>query len=102
MSFRYHKRSGPAKARLIVLSLLFGFAILSGLAPLLHAHDFDLNHVHKDCITCHWSQSHSGVENQATDLPLPSSIHFLDTLPFEIFTGSSLRALNNRGPPSIL
>ena len=100
MKLFFRKNPGISKTRIIIFSLLFTFGIMTGLAPFLHAHDFDLDHIHKDCIPCHWAQSHSCVENQAAEISLTFSIQSLDFSPFDFFLHSSLLAFNNRGPPS--
>jgi len=42
--------------------LIFCFGLLSGFAPYLHAHDFDLTEVDEDCIPCQWAQNHVGLD----------------------------------------
>lgn len=102
MKLFFKKNPGISKTRLTIFSLLFSFGIMTGLAPFLHAHDFDLNEIHKNCSPCHWAKSHSGIENQAAEIPLTSTIQSIGFSPFDFFLGSSLRALKNRGPPSSL
>ncbi|GJL79836.1 MAG: hypothetical protein NPINA01_28250 [Nitrospinaceae bacterium] len=85
--------------RLGVLLVLLSFGFMTGLAPVLHAHEFDFDVAHDNCAPCHWVQSNQSVETSVNTLAAAPLLQFSIFFPAEFigqpFTGNVL----NRGPP---
>jgi hypothetical protein len=60
--------------RLLPLILIFYFSALTAFTPVLHAHEWDGEPVHKDCAPCHFNQHFPNIEVQAPILPSPPRI----------------------------
>ncbi len=85
--------------RLRVLLVLLSFAVMTGLSPVLHAHELDFNASHDDCAPCHWSQSNQSVETTATVLTAAPLLQFLTFSPAESIGQQFRKNILNRGPP---
>ncbi len=85
--------------RLGVALVLLSFGMMTGLSPVLHAHELDLTHVQDDCAPCHWSQSNLSVD---TDFQVSSAAFQFQ---FYFHTSSQFadqqprNSILNRGPP---
>lgn len=82
---------------ILVLTLCFG--VMSGFAPFLHSHDFDLAEVHKDCSPCHWSHSHNSIAPILAPLDFDLSVLFDLAQDAEKGFGQTHRIRSGRSPP---
>ena len=84
-----------------VLLVLLSFGVMTGLAPVLHAHELDFNSPHDDCAPCHWSQSKEVDESDSGPVASASRYRFFKSTLAESLDNQSIHKLFNRGPPSL-
>ena len=85
--------------RLGTLLVLLSFGFMTGLAPVLHAHELDFNSSHDDCFSCHWSQSKGMDVIGPESVAAASQYQITDSPPVESLEYRSVHKLFNRGPP---
>jgi hypothetical protein len=85
--------------KLGVLLVLISFGFMTGLAPVLHAHELDLTEAHDDCAPCHWSQSNKTDETTATTFSAALRLEIFILFQTESIDQQIQSIVLNRGPP---
>ncbi len=87
------------KTQLLALMIVLSLGGLTGLEPVLHNHDLDLQDQHEDCFSCGWTQiSADETSSQTFSIQKSyqeSSYHAPDNKPSIFLASSSL----SRAPP---
>ncbi len=88
--------------KVLTLSLLLGFFLLTGFSSLLHNHEVDVSHLDEDCYSCHWVQSGSTMESESAPT---LSAEYSQGHNFEYFLvrlSQSFIELSGRSPPHFI
>ncbi len=85
--------------KLGIVLVLLSFGVMTGLSPVLHAHELDLAHAHDDCAPCHWSQSNQSVNTDFQVFSATSGFQFFFYTPSQVACQQSRSSILNRGPP---
>jgi hypothetical protein len=80
--------------------LVFGF--LTGFAPILHNHEFDIEETHQDCSPCKWSQDNVESEILWVSLSFTPSIQSFSNPHADLVTFGSSYPVLNKSPPILL
>jgi hypothetical protein len=97
--FLFQKKLNSFLPKLGVLLVLLSFGFMTGLAPVLHAHELDFSSAHDDCAPCHWSQSNQSVETTAIAFTVAPLSKFSTFSSVESIGQQFRRNTLNRGPP---
>ena len=85
--------------RVQTLFLVLVFGLLTGFAPVLHSHEFDLEDVHQDCAPCQWSQDNSSLETQNAGLSISVLYRQLTVILPKAVSQNAPLTVFNKSPP---
>jgi hypothetical protein len=80
--------------------LVFGF--LTGFAPILHNHEFDLEETHQDCSPCKWYQDNVESKILWVSLSFSPSIQSFSFSHADSVTFDDSYPVLNKSPPILL
>ncbi len=67
-SINISKIKNHDEKRFYTFLLIFIFTFMTGFAPTLHNHEFDLDDPHEDCSPCQWTQINTDIGDSSQDL----------------------------------
>jgi hypothetical protein len=97
--FTFEKKLKSFFPRLGILLVLLSFGVMTGLAPVLHAHELDFSESHDNCAPCHWSQSSHSDETTTVAVVATPPTPFLIFSPAESIGQQFNKNTPSRSPP---
>ncbi len=97
-------RSFPIVRRLRPFALILAFlsfGTLAGFSAVLHDHDVQPGHPHKNCAPCHWSQLSLSDSGPAPEVPVPIRFQFFLLMAGVLSAEPLALGYISRAPPRI-